>query len=270
MDKYENIEHLLTAFKTSMFPDKFIVKEAAFSILFPHTLDEGKRAGAKGLVAYGADDPTKAEAVNLPEWLIFSWDKNIKQLSEEDKNNTVGSIVQTTFSLTDFSKNNPIDGKVDTGAGISSLHVDDYHIDRTNNRVTFTSSILSPNRITMPLDDSHIVRSADGGADPRPVVRLDVTVNGHEMKDMQFNLNDRSKMKHPVLIGNNILTQGKFLIDPTQESVEWKFINKPVEVPVKINIKEAYDVFENSNVTLGDLIKYMRTHVVENLQTVEY
>lgn len=267
MNNYDDITQLINVFETKTIPAKFTLKGVSFTILPSQNLTEGWLENAdKGILAYGADNVPYAETINLPAWLVFSWNKKIKEIHEGK--NTIGSIVPITFLLTEFSSKNPVDAKVDTGASISSLHVDGYHVDDRANRIIFTSSILSPNKLTMPLDARHLVKSADG-SEPRPVIILDVEVNGQEIKDVQFNLNDRGQMEQPVLIGNNILEKGNFLINPTLESagLKWELINN---IQPKVNVEEVYNMLRSSNVSMSDLIKYMRTHVVESLQPIEY
>jgi len=45
-------------------------------------------------------------------------------------------------------------------------------------------------------------------------------INGKRIQDVLFNLNDRNNMDHQLLVGQNILEKGKFLIDPTIQEDE--------------------------------------------------
>ena len=65
-----------------------------------------------------------------------------------------------------------------------------------------------------PVVANKMIKSANG-ARMRPVVEVTVDLHGKEVKE-RFTLADRSHMKYPVLIGQNILKRG-FLIDPCQE-----------------------------------------------------
>lgn len=62
-----------------------------------------------------------------------------------------------------------------------------------------------------PILESKIIKSANG-AKLRPVIETEITVGGTHVKE-KFNMADRSHMRYPVLIGQNILRKG-FLIDP--------------------------------------------------------
>lgn len=56
------------------------------------------------------------------------------------------------------------------------------------------------------------VRSAHGTS-MRPVIYAEIMINGYMHKE-EFTLAPRSHMTYPVLIGQNILKKGKFLVDP--------------------------------------------------------
>jgi len=129
---------------------------------------------------------------------------------EKQPDNEIGSTVEIRF--TNIPGSAPLKGKVDTGADVSSLHATEHNIQ--DGRVTFICPELSSNRITVPLVTQQTVKSSDGGQEYRPVISLNVKVNGKLMTNVEFNLNDRGNMKFPVLIGKNILIKGGFKIDP--------------------------------------------------------
>lgn len=146
---------------------------------------------------------------------------NIPLTIFESQQQVIGDTVEVSFSY--FSNSKPIRGKVDTGADVCSLHVSKWN--SSNNRVTFVAPHLSNNTITAPLSDNQAVKSADGGVEYRPVVEFDITINGKELRKVAFNLNDRSQMEYPILIGQNALEQGKFLVNPSAtESIDWEQI----------------------------------------------
>jgi hypothetical protein len=65
-----------------------------------------------------------------------------------------------------------------------------------------------------PVIQSKLVKSASG-VKKRPVVKGKVKINGLTIEE-EFNLADRSHMTYNVLIGQNILKKGNFLIDPNK------------------------------------------------------
>lgn len=65
-----------------------------------------------------------------------------------------------------------------------------------------------------PVTKSKTIKSALGILE-RPVITAKVKI-GPSVLEGEFSLADRSKMMYSILIGQNILKKGKFLIDPTK------------------------------------------------------
>lgn len=187
----------------------------------------------------------------------------------------VGDVAMIKF--TSLSSPKELQGKVDTGATISSLHADHYKIN--GNTVTFTCEPLGSNSLTVPLKTQHAVRSPDGGTNYRPVIMLNVKINGKLVNNVEFNLNDRGNMDQPVLIGQNLLQAGKFYVDPSKKEVaEYDFDNvdkmiENVQVSVVTESKEEaiaqlYAKMLDSNVNFRDLVRYMKGEITKT--DIEY
>ncbi|RME52275.1 hypothetical protein D6783_05350 [Candidatus Woesearchaeota archaeon] len=88
--------------------------------------------------------------------------------------------------------------KVDTGATKSSL---DVH--------------LAAKLKLGPIIETRLVKNANGNK-VRPIIEACIIIRGRELC-AQFTLADRSHLKYPVLLGQNILKNG-FLIDPAKEA----------------------------------------------------
>jgi hypothetical protein len=99
--------------------------------------------------------------------------------------------------------------RIDTGAALSSLDARDIKVE--NNMVSFK---LPPRykglQLTLPLADLKSIRSADA-RERRPVVEMDLCIGPKHFRAL-VTLNDRSKVRYPLLIGRNIL-EGRFVID---------------------------------------------------------
>lgn len=176
----------------------------------------------------------------------------------------IGDIA--TIKITSFTSPRELKAKVDTGATISSLHADSFKIN--GNSVTFVCSPLGPNSVTVPLKTQHAVKSPDGGTHYRPVIELNVKVNGKLMNNVLFNLNDRGNMDQPVLLGQNILQQGKFFVDPTRNEsvdIDWTELEKLVESAETEtrDVQELYKLMLASNVSLRDLVRHIRSEVIK-------
>jgi len=109
-------------------------------------------------------------------------DRTVIGLTEEIKLNGNGSD-QTVIA------------RVDTGATKSSIDL-------------FLASKLRLG----PVIESKLIRSAHG-TKLRPVIEADIVIRGKKIVS-KFTLADRSHMKYPMLIGQNILKKEGFLIDP--------------------------------------------------------
>lgn len=156
------------------------------------------------------------------------------------KDKIIGDVADVV--LINFNNGKAIRGKVDTGAELSSLHADDVEIvgDSSNRIVKF---VFGGKRYKMTLQDTQAVQTADNGIENRPVVKFNIKINGSILNDVLMNLNDRSNMPDKLLIGQNILEKGKFLIDPQiNEGIDWEmlqeeFANIEIADNVEMNTK---------------------------------
>ncbi len=95
--------------------------------------------------------------------------------------------------------------RVDTGAAVSSL--DARNLTIKGETVEFTlSEKYGGQRIRLPIVKWKTVRSAEM-KEKRPVVMVDLCIGSRRIQT-QVNLNDRSNVKHPLLIGRNTLRNG--------------------------------------------------------------
>lgn len=188
----------------------------------------------------------------------------------------VGDLVRVVF--TSLTAPREIQGKIDTGATISSLHAARYTVKGTN--IEFECPPLTDHVITVPLKTKHSVKSPDGGTVYRPVIELDVKVNGKLIKGAEFNLNDRSHMDQPVLIGQNVLQAGKFFVDPARTEsvagVDWEELQLIAEVAPMINrnpnteaLQQFYALMSESQITFDDLIRHIRGEVIKTFEDIE-
>ncbi len=257
-----------------------------------HSFDELIRSNKYGVIIYTVGGHKQdAKDVGLDEWIVLMWksfqnriipigatttSKRRGFIYEQDQS-VVGDTVEVKF--TNLPTTTSLKGRVDTGATISSLHADSVQVQ--NGKVRFLCKHLSPNVLTMDMADKQLVKSPDGGNEYRPVVELNVAINGKMLQGVMFNLNDRSQMEYPVLIGQNILEKGGFLIDPRQENEEmdWDALVEELEfeefeiehAPDKTEqITELLNLLSSSNITFEELTRYMRTDAMEILENVEY
>jgi len=204
----------------------------------------------------------------------------------KNEREVIGDYIELRF--TNLPSSSFLRGKVDTGATICSLHCDGHQINEQTGQITFKCSHLSANSITVPLADRQAVKTADNGTEYRPVIEMSVKIGENVIDNVKFNLNDRSKMDCPILIGQNLIKEGNFLIDPKKQVVEKKSddqknvdkdnkIEHSVEVifstePETENNKESvdaarrekidavYQMMRVSDITLRELLDYAESY----------
>ena len=113
-----------------------------------------------------------------------------------------------------------IKARIDTGAGVSSVHAKILEIKQTpeGERVRFQVQDAQGHTKTMERPIVGWLNIKVMGREERnrrPIVRLDICIGGKKLEG-RVNLNDRSNFLYPMLIGRNLLNTGKFLVDPSQ------------------------------------------------------
>jgi len=98
-------------------------------------------------------------------------------------------------------KEEKVIARIDTGATASSIDI-------------YLASKLQLG----PITNTKVVKSASG-VKKRPILKAKIKLDG-EIIEAEFTLADRSHMTYPVLIGQNILKNGNFLIDPRKGAVK--------------------------------------------------
>jgi hypothetical protein len=174
-------------------------------------------------------------------------------------NKVIGNSVTVNF----LQLGRSLEGKVDTGATTSSLHAENIQMDEKRGTVTFVCPQLSKNQITLDVDGTQEVHSADHGGEHRPMVRLDVEIEGVQLK-ATFNLNDRSHMDTAILVGQNILQAGNFLINPNQDEADAPTSESAANIDRDMQIMEAVQILAKHNVTIPELVTYLNTLKVHN------
>lgn len=114
----------------------------------------------------------------------------------ENKTITVG--LTENLVILKGNKRHAVKAKVDTGATKSSIDI----------------KLASEFKLG-PILDSKVIKSAHGIM-RRAIVAVDIELAGKKLYKVQFSIADRSHMKYPALIGQNILKKG-FLIDITKK-----------------------------------------------------
>jgi hypothetical protein len=313
MNEYANLQELRAAWISGEFqyPKEFNISgiHYTFRKSSPWEFEKAVRDGRNPYMVYSTAKSNKeaAKEQGLNQWIVLLWGTSdgvslvpydLRTISAArggpmyEQVETIGDVALLKIALP--SGVIALKGKVDTGAEISSLHVDGKP-KAVGQMVQFMNRNASPNAIQAPLIDQQAVSSADGGTEYRPVIELDVEINGKPVRKVMFNLNDRSSMEYPVLIGQNILEKTNFLVNPKQDGIkedeEWltdeeidNITDQDIEtltenVVPTINlsdntdpekIAELYKALDAADISISDLFKHVRTEALQRLKDIEY
>jgi len=104
--------------------------------------------------------------------------------------------------------------RIDTGAAHSSLDARGLTI-KDNIAEFKLPKKYGGLQLRLPIIDWQTIRSAES-KERRPVVEVELCVGPKQLR-ARINLNDRSKVKYPLIIGRNIL-RGNFVVDCLESS----------------------------------------------------
>lgn len=309
-DEYANLDEVKQAWASGQFKfqEKILIAGLPYAYYRsgPKEFYDAIAGGKNPYVVYHtpAQYKEEAKAAGMNQWVVFLWGSpdgaklvpyDIRTVTSArgqpmyEQQETIGDVALLKLTLP--SGVVALKGKVDTGAEVSSLHCDGKP-QVVGQMVKFMSRNASANAITAPLVQQQAVSSADGGTEYRPVIELDVEVNGKRVSNAMFNLNDRSKMEYPVLIGQNILEKTGFLVDPRQngvsESEEWlteeqlaeadieEFVFEDVEQLIDVDavdyelLTKVYEMLDDADLSMKDLFKHVRTKAIERIEDLEH
>jgi hypothetical protein len=120
---------------------------------------------------------------------------DIEETNDEVNNKIIVGLTEKVI-VKGESQNREVIARMDTGATKSSIDVR-----------------LAAELRLGPVIDSKLIKSAHG-TKLRPVVEVNVEIKG-KILQARFTVADRSQMRYPVLIGQNLL-KNNFLIDPSR------------------------------------------------------
>jgi hypothetical protein len=129
---------------------------------------------------------------------------------------TIGT--HTDVTIMGLNNNQPIRGKVDTGAHSCCLNAKNIKVN--GGEVTFD---LGDSRYTLKTSGTHDIQNAEG-SELRPVITVCCKVNDEVIKDVSVNLNDRGDLDD-FLIGINLLSKLNCTIDPRLDELVTQCLN---------------------------------------------
>ncbi len=103
--------------------------------------------------------------------------------------------------------------RIDTGASLSSLDARELRVEGGYAEFKLSKK-YGGMKIRLPIVDWLIIRSSEA-SERRPIVEVELCI-GSKRVHARVNLNDRSTVKYPLLIGRNALKEN-FIVDCMQE-----------------------------------------------------
>lgn len=167
-------------------------------------------SSSKGCFAY-----LNGRRINIVIFLILPFIIAIfssTALHAEDKTKTlIGAVEEVVL----FPWGVKLLARIDTGAGMTSLDVRDLTIKKG------VAQFRLSERYGNTLISLHVIRHCNmrssDAQERRPVVKMELCLGSKRM-DVEVNLNDRSRMEYPLILGRNVLNQG-FIVDSAQEKI---------------------------------------------------
>lgn len=114
----------------------------------------------------------------------------------------------------DIDKIGRVKAKIDSGnEAYNVLHGVD--ISEEGENVSFTT--VEGKRITAPRNGEIKIHIGSGVKEDRPIVKLNIKINGKEYRDVPFSIADRSENEDPILVGEPFLKKLNAVIDVNKE-----------------------------------------------------
>ncbi len=106
--------------------------------------------------------------------------------------------------------------RIDTGAKTSALHVEHLEVVRINGKRHAQFALHPDTRLSnsfcLPLLAMRKIKSSNGAAESRPVIKTHLVMNGHRWM-IELTLTNRDNMQYPMLLGREAMGS-RVLVDP--------------------------------------------------------
>lgn len=181
-------------------------------------LDDAPTNEPEGIEITSTDEEHEEEEVQSSDNQVAVKDNETQEIDVlpkiHDKEDVIGTITNVVIKFMNDEK--PIEARVDTGATHSSLNADNISQDDNTVKFRFGDFVYK-----FPLFRLSKIRTSDNDdADPRPVIKVDMIINGIVVKNVELTLNNRDHMKYDVLLGRSTLSSAGVLIDPAAQNID--------------------------------------------------
>jgi len=187
--------------------------------------------------------------------------KQINEVGDPTDPRDIGTKVEIILST--FNADKPIDAKVDTGAEMSSIRVNNLKINEAQGVCAFD---FYNKNITMSYNGFQSVKVGDA-TENRPLVNFNVTVptkdpNAKDMtvNNVQFNLNEvqdkivKGDDYMDVLLGLNFINAGKFKVVGKSTTMDPR---ESLELPT-ITMTDVVELMNENNLTWKELVQLVQ------------
>jgi ribosomal protein S6--L-glutamate ligase len=152
------------------------------------------------------DDATDVKEPQTNDATVTSDDATVVDVDGPTSEKPVIGDVESII-IKRINDNNPIEARIDTGAGYCSIHGE--NIEELDGFVKFSYGGV---RYRVPVQRKINILSADGGRNERSIVKFNVSFKGNDYNEVEFTVADRDHLKYDVLIGRNLLKSADVLI----------------------------------------------------------
>jgi hypothetical protein len=187
----------------------------------PEKAEEEKKKKNKGVAAmtmrlgkggFSAFHMRRINRALFPVWLCLTAFLSFTSLyAEEQPKILIGGVEEVVL----FPWGVKVPARIDTGASMTSLDVRDLTVRKGLAQFRLPEqhgNVLISLRVIRHCN----IRSSDA-RERRPVVEMELCVGSRRMR-VEVNLNDRSRMEYPLILGRNVLNQG-FIVDSAREKI---------------------------------------------------
>jgi hypothetical protein len=132
-------------------------------------------------------------------------------------NDLYNMVIETTMGLIEdihIHGIGTLKAKTDTG---NSAHNVLHGILKGEKEGQVTFETENEETLTLPYEDEIKIHIGSGNKENRPVVKLDVSLNGKTYKGVPFSIADRSENEYKVLLGKDFIKANGGLVDVTKE-----------------------------------------------------
>lgn len=126
----------------------------------------------------------------------------------------IGTV--TSIIIKHFNDEKAIEARVDTGANLSSINGENIKIDGSTVRFKFNDATYKFNL----LRTTKIKQANNDELDERPVIRVDLVINGQTLRNTEITINERGHMKYDMLLGRQTLAQAGVLVNPAVTNID--------------------------------------------------